>query len=94
MPSFGEVVVQQPSVAVVNDYRQRVASVAFGNVMVAEIPTTDYELLAAHTGAQIAAAMGSDYTPPAVPNQPSGQFDMARVVSIVGQQVAAATSAV
>lgn len=54
------------------------------------IPDTDYGFLAGMAGAQIAAAMGSEYEPPTTTPSPSGSFNTKQVVGIIGQQIAAA----
>lgn len=61
-----------------------------GSAKNGSIPDTDYAFLAGMTGAQIAAAMGSDYEPPTTVPAPSGSFNTKLVVGIIGQQIAAA----
>ena len=59
-------------------------------ISIQAIPDTDYGFLAGMAGAQIAAAMGSEYEPPTTTPSPSGSFNTKQVVGIIGQQIAAA----
>ena len=90
MADFGTAYVLETDTKPVSGYNPTGISTTFGVVSLQAIPDTDYGFLAGMTGAQIAAAMGSEYEPPTAIPAPSGSFNTKQVVGIIGQQIAAA----
>lgn len=90
MAALGSVTLSLGTNPTTADYGVGVGSTPLGVVVDGSIPDTDYAFLAGMTGAQIAAAMGSDYEPPTTVPAPSGSFNTKLVVGIIGQQIAAA----
>ena len=90
MADFGTAYVRETDTKPVSGYSPTEIPTPFGVVSLQAIPDTDYAFLAGMTGAQIAAAMGSDYEPPTTVPAPSGSLNTKQVVGIIGQQIAAA----
>ena len=90
MAALGSVTLSLGTSPTTAGYGVGVGSTPLGVVVDGSIPDTDYAFLAGMTGAQIAAAMGSDYEPPTTVPAPSGSFNTKLVVGIIGQQIAAA----
>ena len=90
MASFSAMSVLTVNSAPILLYAPTTAPTPYQEISVQAIPDTDYGFLAGVAGAQIAAAMGSEYEPPTITPSPSGSFNTKQVVGIIGQQIAAA----
>lgn len=90
MTAFNALFVSLTDTASISSYAPTTSATPYREMSVQAIPDTDYTFLAGMAGAQIAAAMGSDYEPPTTTPNPSGSFNTKQVVGIIGQQIAAA----